>query len=298
MPSGVIDALPASTAAALELVRLGPLMALSSGSAEIGVGLVDGPVAVDQPDLAGANIRPVGDDHSACSRSGSGACVHGTFVAGILAARRGSPAPAICPGCTLLVRPIFRETTADGALPTATPDDVGRAIVECVNTGARIVNLSAATGEPTTRVEQSLRQALDHVARRGALVVAAAGNQAALGSSEITRHPGVMPVVAYDLGGRPMDQSNFGRSLGRWGLGAPGDGIVSLAADGTAAPRAGTSFAAAFVTGAIALLWSLFPTADAGNLRRALAHGFRRTTVIPPLMDAQAAHELLASGFR
>jgi hypothetical protein len=24
-----------------------------------------------------------------------------------LSAKRGSPAPAICPGCTLLVRPIF-----------------------------------------------------------------------------------------------------------------------------------------------------------------------------------------------
>lgn len=294
----MIDAPPASTAAALELVRLGPLMTLSSGSAEIGVGLVDGPVAVDHPDLVTARILPAGDDAGASSRSGSGACVHGTFVAGILAARRGSGAPAICPGCTLLVRPIFRETEPDGSLPTATPDDVGRAIVECVNAGARVVNLSAATGAPTTRLEGSLRQALDHAARRRALVVAAAGNQATLGSSEITRHPGVIAVVAYDLDGQPMDQSNFGRSPGRGGLGAPGDGIVSLAADGSPAPRAGTSAAAPFITGAIALLWSLFPTADAGSVRRALSHGLRRTTVIPPLMDAQAAYELLARGFR
>jgi subtilisin family serine protease len=295
---GLIDAPRASAAAALELVRLGPLMALSSGSAEIGVGLVDGPVAVDHPDLAEASIRPVGADSSACSRSTSGACAHGTFVAGILAARRDSRAPAICPGCTLLVRPIFRETAADGALPTATPDDVGRAIIECVNVGARIVNLSAATGGPTTRAEQSLREALDYAARRGVLVVAAAGNQSALGSSEITRHPGVIPVVAYDLSGRPMEQSNFGGSSGRRGLGAPGEGIVSLAAEGTSAPLSGTSFAAAFVTGAIALLWSLFPAADAASLRRALSHSLRRAAVIPPLMDAHAAHQLLASDFR
>lgn len=287
-----------STAAALELVRLGPLMALSIGSAEIAVGLVDGPVEFDHVDLAGASIRSVGGEGSACSRSDSDACAHGTFVAGVLVARRSSPAPAICPGCTLLVRPIFRETATDGALPTATPDDVGRAIVECVNAGARIVNLSAATGAPTTRVEDSLRHALDHAVRRGVLVVAAAGNQAALATSEITRHPGVITVVAYDLGGRPMNQSNFGRSPGRSGLGAPGEGIVSLAANGAPAPGAGTSVAAPFVTGAIALLWSLFPAADAGSLRRALSHGVRRTTVIPPLMNAQAAHELLASGFR
>jgi subtilisin family serine protease len=282
---------------ALDMVRLRGLMALSSGSAAIGVGLVDGPVALHHPDLAGALIRSVGVDDCACARLGSDACVHGTFVAGIFAAQRGSAAPAICPGCTLLVCPIFREVVGDdGGVPTATPDDVGRAIVSCVDAGARIVNLSAAAGEPSTRVQSGLREALDYAVRRGALVVAAAGNQAAIGSSEPTRHPGAIPVVAYGLDGRPLDQSNFGRSAGYWGVGAPGGGIVSLASDAVPRARAGTSFAAAFVTGAIALLWSLFPLADAGSVRRALSHGLPRATVIPPLMDAQAAYEALAAG--
>lgn len=273
-------------------------MERSTGSSAIGIGLVDGPVAIDHPDLGAAHIRGVGEDDSACSRSASEACVHGTHVAGILVARRGSAAPAICPGCTLLVRPIFHETNANGTLPLAMPDDVGQAIVECVNAGARIVNLSAATGEPTIRAEARLRQALDHAVRRGALVVAAAGNQSALGSSDITRHPGVIPVVGYDLAGRPMDQSNFGRSTGKWGLGAPGEDIVSLATQGPPVPRAGTSFAAPFVSGALALLWSLFPAAGASRLRRALAGERRRATVIPPLMNAQAAHEELAGRAR
>jgi subtilisin family serine protease len=292
----MIEAPAAAAAAALDLVRLRPLMELSSGSAEITVGLVDGPVAIDHPDLAGAIIRPLEGGAGACTRSGSDACAHGTFVAGILAARRGSAAPAICPSCTLVVSPIFRETAADGQSPVATPDVVGRAIIECVNVGARIVNLSAATGAPTTRGEVALRQALDHAVGRGALVVAAAGNQGALGSWEITRHPGVIPVVGYDLDGRPSAQSNFGTSAGRRGVGAPGVGIVSLSADGSPQRRGGTSFAAAFVSGAIALLWSLFPAADASSVRRALLHSRRRTTVIPPLMDAQAAYERLARG--
>jgi subtilisin family serine protease len=283
------------TQAALRLVRLEALMQLSRGSPDIGLGLVDGPVATDHPDLVDATVYPAGGIASACGRLGSGACVHGTFVAGILVARRASAAPAICPDCTLIVRPIFRETDALGVPPVATPDDVGRAIVECVESGARIVNLSAATVGPTTRAESSLREALDHAARRGALVVAAAGNQSTLGSSEITRHPGVLPVAAYDLHGRPMVQSNFGRSLGRWGLGAPGEGIVSLATEGLAAPRAGTSFAAAFVTGAAALLWSLFPSADAARIRRSLTAGLRRTSVIPPLMNAAGAYAFLAT---
>jgi subtilisin family serine protease len=289
-----MNAAAASAATVLQLVQLDRLMALSTGSGDVAIGLVDGPVAVDHPDLAGARVRPVGVAGGACLRSGSAACIHGTFVAGILVARRESPAPAICPGCTLLVRPIFRETDADSALPTAAPLDVGEAIVECMNAGARVVNLSAATGGPTTRADESLRGALDHAAARGVVIVAAAGNQAALGSSEITRHPGVIPVVAYDLDGQPMDRSNLGRSMGRRGLGAPGDGIISLAAEGSPAPRAGSSFAAAIVTGAVSLLWSLFPSAEAAQVRYALTARAGRTSVVPPMMNAQDAYDALS----
>ncbi|MEA2455701.1 MAG: hypothetical protein QOI45_1963 [Thermoleophilaceae bacterium] len=279
---------------ALAMVRLEALTERSSGAGSVGIGLVDGPVASDHPDFAGASIRPVAGRGAACQRSGSGACAHGTFVAGILVARRGSPAPSICPGCTLLVRPIFWETADTSRPPTATPEEVAQAIFECVDAGARIVNLSAATGEPTTRSERALTQALDHAAARGALVVAAAGNQGTLGSSAITRHPGVIPVVAYDRAGRPLEQSNLGSSPGRRGLGAPGDAIVSLTSSGPPVTHGGTSFAAAFVTGAIALLWSLFATVDAGRLRWALAQGPGRRSVVPPLLDAERAYATLA----
>ena len=46
---------------------------------------------------------------AASARMSSAACVHGTFVAGILSAKRGSAAPAVCPDCTLLVNPVFSE---------------------------------------------------------------------------------------------------------------------------------------------------------------------------------------------
>jgi subtilisin family serine protease len=289
------DASARESVGALDLVRLRPLMTLTSGIPEIGIGLLDGPVAIDHPDLAGTAMRTVRRDTGACQQPRAGACVHGTFVAGILAARRGSPAPAICPDCTLLVRPIFRET-GEFPVPAATPDDVGIAITECVAAGARIVNLSAATGRPDMEANRKLRHALDYAVRHGALVVAAAGNEGMMGSWEVTRHPGVIPVVSYDLAGRPSDQSNFGRSAGRWGLGAPGHEIVSLASEGLPVSRTGTSFATAFVSGAIALLWSIFPAADPGRVRHALSQGLRRTSVIPPLMNAEAAYEHLRNG--
>ena len=92
-------------------------------------------------------------------------------MAGILSARRDSAAPAICPGCTLLVRPIFPETTTgNGQLPEATPRELAAAIVDCVDAGARVVNLSLALAEPSSRGERALDEALDQALRRGVLV--------------------------------------------------------------------------------------------------------------------------------
>jgi subtilisin family serine protease len=140
-----------------------------------------------------------------------------------------------------------------------------------------------------------LEAALDQAARHGTIVIAAAGNQGTLGSTSITRHWWVIPVVAYDLEGRPMGQSNLGSSISRRGLGAPGDRITSLGSGGKPLTLAGTSAAAPFVTGAIALLWSEFPDVTAARVRFAATQAWmpRRTTVVPPLLDAWAAYEAM-----
>ena len=66
-----------------------------------------------------------------------------------------------------------------------------------------------------------------YAAKRGVLVIVAAGNQGMLGSTAITRHPWALPVVAYDLHGRPTEHSNLGGSIGRRGIGAPGSRAAS-----------------------------------------------------------------------
>src|SRR5262245_32352552 len=96
----------------LEMVRLSTLMERSIGRPDTKVGLIDGPVALDHPSLETEVIREIpGRRSGRCTRTESAACGHGTFVAGILSGKRDSAAPAICPGCTLLVRPIFPEET-------------------------------------------------------------------------------------------------------------------------------------------------------------------------------------------
>jgi subtilisin family serine protease len=202
----------------LELIKVTALMERTSGRADIVIGLLDGPVATHHPNLAADNIREVsGKLSGTCTQASSTACVHGTFVAGVLCARRGSAAPALCPMCTLLVRPIFAETTpANGQMPSATPAALAAAIIETVDAGARVLNVSAALAPPSTQGERELSEALDYAARHGVIVVVAAGNQGTLGSSAITRHPWVIPVVACDLRGRPLRQSNIRCQTLRW----------------------------------------------------------------------------------
>lgn len=284
--------------AALDLVRLGPLIERTRGSPQIQIGLIDGPVALDHPHLASATVRSVSSEAaSACTSAGSEACKHGTLVAGALVGARGSGAPAICPDCTLLIRPIFLEAqSALGQVPTASVEEVAVAIVETIDAGASVLNLSVAVSEPSTRAERRMHEALDYAARRGVIVVAAAGNQRTLGSSAITRHPWVITVIACDLQGRPMADSTLSHSAGKRGLAAPGEGVVSLAPEATLQPFSGTSAAAPFVTGAVALLKSLFPAAPGGQLRLAITgpDAPRRTNLVPPLLDGLAAYQRIS----
>jgi len=284
---------------ALDLVKLSSLMQLTKGRAEIVVGLIDGPVAISHADLSAEKIREIpGTLRGACARANSVACMHGTFVAGILCAKRDSKAPAICPDCTLVVRPIFAEAnSAHERMPSATPEELATAVIECVKAGARIINLSAALAEPSSKHEGKLQEAFDYAARYSAIVVAAAGNQGMLGSSAIIRHSSVIPVAACDLQGRPLGESNLGRSIGRRGLMAPGVAITSLGTNGKPQTLGGTSAAAPFVTGAIALVWSEFPGASAAEIKSAVtgAAPARRRTIAPPLLNAWAAYEAMNS---
>jgi subtilisin family serine protease len=282
----------------LDLIKIIPLMERTSGSPDVKIGLIDGPVVTQHPDLVGEHLHEIpGNNGATCAQANSMACLHGTFVAGILTAKRSSPAPAICPNCTLLIRPIFAEkTTGREQMPSATPLELAAAIIECIEAGARVINLSLALAQPSTKGEQALEEALSQAVRRGVIVVAAAGNQGTLGSSAITRHPWVIPVVACNLQGRPMNESNLGSSIGRRGLSAPGDGITSLSAQGQPLTLGGTSVAVPFVTGAIALLWSEFPAASAAQIKLAVtqAGAPRRASVVPPLLDATAAFQVLS----
>ena len=280
-------------ARSLDLVRLGALMQRTSGDQRIAVGLIDGPVDVAQPDLDTTGLHSLAGD-GGCRYAGSAACVHGTFVAGILHARRGSAAPAVCPGSRLLIRPIFTENHEPG-FPTCEPQDLADAILDCVEAGARLLNLSVGLLHARPAALRLLQGALDVSARRGVLVVAASGNQGAVGASALARHPAVLPVAASTAGGALASMSNLGHSVGRRGLAAPGEDVESLAPGGATRRFSGTSAATPFVTGTAALLWSLYPQAPMARIRHSLLFAAKamRRSIAPPLLDAQASWDFL-----
>jgi len=278
---------------ALDAVNLTGLMERTAGRPEVIIGLIDGSVVDTHADLATENIQIL--SRGAPRFATGGASIHGTFVAGMLAARRGTSAPAICPGCTLLVRPIFLQPTAAGAdMPSASPCELADAVTECVEAGARILNLSLALATPSPNREPKLEQALSQAAAHGVFVVAAAGNQGTVGASAITRHPWVIPVVACDLAGRPLAISNLGSSIARRGLMAPGEAVTSLGTNGQPVTSGGTSVATPFVTGTIALLLSLTSQTSTVEAKLAITRAdLRRAAIVPPMLDAWSAYQIM-----
>jgi len=65
----------------LELVNLKTLMERTSGSPHVTFALIDGPVAIQHPELAGERLREIsGRRPTACVQASSAACLHGTLA--------------------------------------------------------------------------------------------------------------------------------------------------------------------------------------------------------------------------
>ena len=233
-----------------------------------------------------------------CTQANSLACRHGTFVAGILSAKRGSPAPAICPDCTLIIRPVFGETLSGSeSMPSATPQELATAILDCINAGASVINLSLALAQPSINGIQALEEAFDQAIRRDVIVVAAAGNQGALGSSAITRHPWVIPVVACDDRGQPTNESNLGGSIGRRGLTALGARRHQPRRRRRAAHPGRNQRRGAFCDRrdrVVVVGFSRGERRSSQTRRYPRPSMRRRASVVPPLLDAEAAYRALS----
>jgi hypothetical protein len=270
-------------------------MASGSGDPSISIGIIDGPVDLAHPAFSSSSIRTVRSNQlAACQDARSEACSHGTAIAGILCAKRGLSAPAICPSCRFLFYPIFPERPKGaGGLVSATPAELARAIIETVDAGARIINLSLGVISANTSTYREVDEASDYAARRGVILVAAAGNQGRMGFLPLLNHPWIIPVASCDSSGSITPESNISPTIGKRGLRAPGVNILTTAPGGDFALVSGTSAAAAFATGGIALLWSESPATPALEMRTIVLRSATREhlSTIPPLLNVEAAQK-------
>jgi PatG C-terminal/Subtilase family len=243
-----------------------------SGTTEVCVAVLDGPVDLTHPCLAGSAIETVGDD---TLRPGTydPAAAHGTAVASIIFGQPGTVVKGVAPGSRGLVIPVF-ATGPDGVLQPAEQSALARAIDIAVERGADVINISAGQLEPSGVAEPALAEAARHARESGVIVVAAAGNDGCDCLHVPAALPDVIAVGALDRAGVPLDISNWGQGYLGHAVMAPGQDIPVAMPEGGVATRSGTSYAAAIVSGTAALLLSEFRTraipADAEWVRAAL----------------------------
>ena len=181
---------------------------------------------------------------------------HGSHVAGIIAAVANNAigGSGVAPQSRILpIRVLDAQGSGDSK-------DVSKAVRFAVDSGAKVINLSLGGSTEST----SLTAAIQYAADRNVLVVAAAGNG---GVDSPPKWPGASDLT---IAVTAIDRNNSVTSFDQRGdyidLAAPGASIISTASNDYKI-QSGTSMAAAFVTGAAALLFAAQPSITAAQVR-------------------------------
>ncbi|MCX2729196.1 S8 family serine peptidase [Saccharopolyspora sp. NFXS83] len=230
-----------------DIPGLAELREQTTGDERIRVAVLDGPVDLDHPVLDGAELR---QDEALWPEVGAETAdaSHGTAVASVLFGGRDSAVPGVAPGCSGIIIPVF-------SAPKTSQLELARAIELATESGAHLINISG--GQLTeSAAEDVLARAVRRCQDRGALVLAAAGNDGCFCTHVPAALPSVIAVGAMDDAGRPMSTSNWGPDYQRHGLLAPGENVRCAVPGGGTTRRSGTSLATPIVAGVAALLLS------------------------------------------
>jgi hypothetical protein len=237
---------------ALAKMQLPQAHVLAQGG-DVLVAIVDGGVDASHPELRGV----IADTFDA-ARAGNSAHPHGTAVAGAIAAHARLKGSA--PAARILAAQAFDrgQDRTEGNGHT-----VAKAIYWATDRGARVINMSFA-GKRDPSIEQSMRYAR----HKGVILVAAAGNKGPLSEPLFpAADPDVIAVTATDQNDKVFQAANRGKHIA---VAAPGVELFLPGLNGTYQEISGTSFAAAEVSGAIALLIERKPDLTHDDARRIL----------------------------
>ena len=252
------------------------------------VAVVDSGVDARQVQLRGHVATGLDVTSGRTTRGGTTDCAaHGTAVAGIIAARprSGIGLVGIAPGATIL--PIRQSwgVDRDGNEVSGTVPNLLRALREAVTRkGVRVVNVSVTL--PVDDLTATQRRAFESVARKAeanrVVIVAASGNVATTGEhageqagKNVTNYPAALAgthanVIA--VSGITADGTVDPTAVtGSWvTVAAPGSSRMTcvMAGSSTVVYCKGTSYAAPFVSGLVALIVARYPGIAPAEVRR------------------------------
>lgn len=285
---------------ALRVLNVGPLRDFSKGRAEVTIGLLDGPIDSEHPNLR-ESLLPGFAINSSLPEDANGR-FHATHLASVIVGKANSECEGIVPDCRLIPVVVLHPaaTRAGGISFSCDAVQLAEGIVRAADQGVQVINLSVGTLNATEYERALLDDALAYAASKDVVVVASVGNEGCYCASTPSDHVSILPVGSCDDKGRMMARSNVNRAFLERGLLAPGFEIQGCAPDGNIGTQSGTSVATAFVTGIVALLRSLFPTAGSTVIRYALVKSVaaRRPNERNLTPDVFKAFEILSSEFR
>ncbi|WP_369276124.1 type VII secretion-associated serine protease mycosin [Streptomyces sp. R11] len=242
----------------------------------ITVAVLDTGVEADHPDLAGNVLEGKDMVGFGAERGDRAWARHGTAMAGIIAghghgAGNGDGVMGIAPEAKILpVRVILED--GDPARAKARSSR-GNALAEGIrwaaDHGADVINLSLGDDSKSAHPEAGEDEAVQYALKKGSVVVASAGNGGEKGDhiSYPAAYPGVIAATAVDKFGT---RASF--STRRWyaTVSAPGVNVVIADPDHKYYEGWGTSAAAAFVSGAAALVKSAHPGLTPAQIKKLL----------------------------
>jgi hypothetical protein len=272
-----------TTVKQLQIVDVHNQGILGSG---VTVGLIDSGLNLSNPEFANNSHVLPGYNAVDGSNNITDTLMHGTHVAGILAAPgNGTGMYGVAPAANILMIKVFNGGTASGTA-------IDRGLDYAIAQGARVINMSLGSTSPLS--DAGLRRA---TATNQAVIVVAAGNDSARSPDWPSRYAkeswagGTMLVVgAVDASGHIASFSNRAGDTAAYYLVAPGVNILSAYGTGYAY-LSGTSMAAPAVSGAAALITGYWPYLKANQVAAILLHD--ADDLGAPGVDAVYGHGLL-----